>query len=87
MAYVGIIVGAMRVIMALVGVVISFEQQARRVDADSAMPFWLDHCELECDLRSPQAMDRLLCFDADCCGRVLPLDNGNEAYYKSMLLV
>jgi hypothetical protein len=83
-AYVGIIVGAMRVIMALVGVVISFNKLA-----DSVMPFWLDQCELECDLRdlrSPQAMDRLLCFDADCCGRVLPLDNGNKAY-KSMLLV
>ena len=81
MAYVGIIVGAMRVIMALVGVVISFNKLA-----DSVMPFWLDQCELECDLRSPQAMDRSLCFDADCCGRVLPLDNGNKAY-KSMLLV
>ena len=84
MAYVGIIVGAMRVIIALVGVVISFNKLA-----DSVMPFWLDQCELECDLRdlrSPQAMDRLLCFDADCCGRVLPLDNGNKAY-KSMLLV
>ncbi len=83
MAYVGIIVGAMHVIMALVGVVVSFNNLKL---ADSVMPFWLDQCELECDLRSPQAMDRLLCFDADCCRRVLPLDNGNTAY-KSMLLV
>ncbi len=54
-AFVGIIVGAMRVILALVRVVISFNKLA-----DSVMPAWLDQCELEFELSSLQSMPRFV---------------------------